>query len=108
MLYLACILISSVDLAHYRVPRAEDWVFVDCGTMYTTFTIQRILKGNAVYWNQNFASKTKVCQIDRRFKEVTLRQAANQMTSFHQEKSGLRWGCRWATPLICLKLVSHG
>ena len=32
MLYLTCIMISSVDLAHYAVFRAKDWVSVDCGT----------------------------------------------------------------------------
>ena len=26
-------MISSVDLAHYGVSRAKDWVFVDCGTI---------------------------------------------------------------------------
>ena len=35
MLYLTCTTITSVDLAHYRVSRAKDWVSVDCGT--TTF-----------------------------------------------------------------------
>ena len=35
MLYLTCMIISSVHLAHYRVSRAKDWVpvSVDCGTM---------------------------------------------------------------------------
>ena len=32
MLYLTCSMISSVDLAHYGVSRAEDWVSVVCGT----------------------------------------------------------------------------
>ena len=32
MLYLACTMISSVDLAHYGVSRAKDWIFVDCGS----------------------------------------------------------------------------
>ena len=27
-----CTMISSVDLAHYGVSRAKDWVSVDCGT----------------------------------------------------------------------------
>ena len=30
MLYLTCL--SSVDLAHYGVSRAKDWVSVDFGT----------------------------------------------------------------------------
>ena len=28
MLYLTCTMISSVDLAHYRVSHAKDWVLV--------------------------------------------------------------------------------
>ena len=40
MLYLTCTMISSVDLAHYGVPRAKNWVFVECGTSYN-MNIQR-------------------------------------------------------------------
>ena len=32
MLYLTCTAITSIDLAHYVVSRAKDWVPVDCGT----------------------------------------------------------------------------
>ena len=32
MLYLTCTTITSVDLAHYVVSRAKDWVSVDCDT----------------------------------------------------------------------------
>ena len=32
MLYLTCTMISSVDLAHYGVSSAKDWVSGDCGT----------------------------------------------------------------------------
>ena len=32
MLYLTCTTITSVDLAHYGVSGAKDWVSVDCGT----------------------------------------------------------------------------
>ena len=32
LLYLTCTMISSVDLAHYRVPRAKYWVTEDCST----------------------------------------------------------------------------
>ena len=34
MLYLTCTTITSVDLAHYGVSRAKDWVSVDCGTSW--------------------------------------------------------------------------
>ena len=33
MLYLTCTTIPSVDLAHYIVSHAKDWVCVDYGTM---------------------------------------------------------------------------
>ena len=32
MLYLTCTMISTVDLAHYGVSHAKDWVSMDCGT----------------------------------------------------------------------------
>ena len=32
MLYLTCTTITSIDLAHYGVSCANDWVSVDCGT----------------------------------------------------------------------------
>ena len=34
MLYLTCTTITSVDLAHYGVSRAKDWVSVHCGTIF--------------------------------------------------------------------------
>ena len=40
MLYLTCTTITSVDLAHYRISRAKDWVSVDCGTkVYTSIKL---------------------------------------------------------------------
>ena len=33
MLYLTCTTITSLDLAHYEVSRAKDWVSVDCGSI---------------------------------------------------------------------------
>ena len=33
MLYHTCTTITSVDLTHYGVSRAKDWVSVDCGTI---------------------------------------------------------------------------
>ena len=32
MLCLTCTTMTSVDLAHYGVSRAKNWVSVDCGT----------------------------------------------------------------------------
>ena len=39
MLYLTCTTITSVDLAHYGVSRAKDWVSVDCGTNKNIYAI---------------------------------------------------------------------
>ena len=39
MLYLNCTIITSVDLAHYGVSRAKDWVSVDCGTIWVDSTM---------------------------------------------------------------------
>ena len=38
MLYLTCTTLTSVDLAHYGVSRAKDWVSVDCGTKICNYT----------------------------------------------------------------------
>ena len=39
MLYLTCTTITSVDLAHYGVYRANNWVSVDCGTVQIKISI---------------------------------------------------------------------
>ena len=39
MLYLTCTTITSVDLAHYGISRAKDWVSVDCGTRTSFLSI---------------------------------------------------------------------
>ena len=41
MLNLTCTTKTSVDLAHYGVSRAKDWVSVDCGT-------------SVLPWSENF------------------------------------------------------
>ena len=45
MLYLTCTMISSVDLAHYRVSGAKYWVSVDCGTNQCTVLHDLIISG---------------------------------------------------------------
>ena len=45
MLYLTCTTITSVDLAHYGVSRAEDWVSVDCGTKTFNSVLYPVHKG---------------------------------------------------------------
>ena len=37
MLYLTCTTKTSIDLAHYGVARAKDWVSVKCGTIRYVF-----------------------------------------------------------------------
>ena len=39
MLYLTCTTITSIELAHYGVSRATDWVSVDCGTIFVVVLI---------------------------------------------------------------------
>ena len=36
MFCFSCTMIFSVDLAHYGLSRAKDWVSVDCGTISVT------------------------------------------------------------------------
>ena len=36
MLYLACTMISRIDLADYGVSHAKDWVSVDCGAIFSS------------------------------------------------------------------------
>ena len=43
MVYLTFTMISSVDLAHYRVSHAKDWVSVDCGTKTIYFSRKRYI-----------------------------------------------------------------
>ena len=43
MLYLTCTTITTVDLAHYRVSRAKDWVSVDCGQLHLLFSVSQFL-----------------------------------------------------------------
>ena len=44
MLYLTCTIISSVDLAQYRVFRAKDLVSVNCGTRESISLSESFLK----------------------------------------------------------------
>ena len=43
MLFLTCTTITSVNLAHYGVSRAKDWVSVDCGTRGTLKGLFKII-----------------------------------------------------------------
>ena len=65
MLYLTCTTITSVDLAHYGVSRAKDWVSVYCGTNiissivateYREATFQAILDMPRLFLEQRNAS----------------------------------------------------
>ena len=56
MLYLTCTTITSIDLAHYRVSRAKDWVSVKCGkfqvhaSLLTDFDFYQACKDN--HWDK--------------------------------------------------------
>ena len=45
MLYFTCTTITSVDLAHYGVSRAKDWVSVDCGPRKKNLTTVLVFIG---------------------------------------------------------------
>ena len=45
MLYLTCTMISSIDLEHYEVSRAKDWVSVNRGTNLIVFMVSICGKG---------------------------------------------------------------
>ena len=51
MLYLTCTTIPSVDLAHYIVSHAKDWVSVDCGTN-AIFAFFFKGRGITIYFNK--------------------------------------------------------
>ena len=42
MLYLTCTMITSVDLAHYGLSPAKNWVSVECGTRNSHIQLARI------------------------------------------------------------------
>ena len=46
MLYLSCTTITGVDLAHYGVSCAKDWVSVDCGTSKTEHGLSTYMVNN--------------------------------------------------------------
>ena len=62
MLYLTCTMISSVDLAHYGVSRAKDWVNVDYGTRNKkskkNAMIRKHYKSNVHHQNQKRVRST--------------------------------------------------
>ena len=57
MLYLTCTTITSIDLAHYGVSRAKDWVSVKCGTMQNRGTCCLKKSFNMERSNGNFVGK---------------------------------------------------
>ena len=59
MLNLTCTTITSVDLAHYGVSRAEDWVSVDCGTITDYWNVQIKDKELAAVLKENFLRTVK-------------------------------------------------
>ena len=47
---LTCTIISSVELAHYRVSCAKDWVSVNCGTM----SVSHVLLFSVIVYGGHF------------------------------------------------------
>ena len=58
MLYLTFTMISSVDLAHYGVSRAKDWVSVDYGTnLYWRISSKGVSDGFILFFGCNTVKK---------------------------------------------------
>ena len=75
MLYLTCTTIPSVDLAHYIVSHAKDWVSVDCGTNAFNQSITAVAtsrwKDNIKEWTgMDFASSTRAAKNRTRWKGI--------------------------------------
>ena len=51
MLYLTCTTITSVDLPHYGVSRAKDWVSVGCGTISFIVLLRSVLYPDVITLN---------------------------------------------------------
>ena len=60
MLYLTCTTITSIDLAHYGVSRAKDWVSVKCGTM--DFASSTRAAENRIRWEEIVVHSSVVLQ----------------------------------------------
>ena len=69
MLYLTCTTITSIDLAHYGVSRAKDWVSVKCGTRMNysfekiTFSLERISDSISLIFREKRGTNNNFSQI---------------------------------------------
>ena len=60
MLYFTCTMKSSVDLAHYGLSRAKDWVSLDCGrSAFTVNAIIPVMRARNIYTRQKKKRKEK-------------------------------------------------
>ena len=59
MLDLNCTMISSVDLAHYGVSHAKDWVSVNCGTNVGKSILIRLRVFCFVLWANYFCKPVR-------------------------------------------------
>ena len=73
MLYMTCTMLSGIDLAHYAVSRAKDWVSVDYGT--------RLITGMIWFCHvfmlglQTPVRKSNYCQQNQVINRIALRKA---------------------------------
>ena len=67
MLLLTCTIISSVDFAHYRVPRAKDWVSVDCGSIHCCNKIEENMDANLFHIFIGKTTQNKTLLTNRSF-----------------------------------------
>ena len=68
MLYFTCTMKSSVDLAHYGLSRAKDWVSLDCGrSAFTVNAIIPVMRARNIYTRQKKKEKKRKRNAYRRF-----------------------------------------
>ena len=92
MLYLTCTMISSVELAHYWVSRAKDWVSVDCGTRIVSPKLSLLPLIRRASCSPTAAISTWSCLLDSWF--VIL-------CPFHQYFSHIRTMVGWYWKDVC-------
>ena len=63
MLYLTCTTITRVDLAHYGVSRAKDWVSVDCGTKTNKSSVMSLYIEKYKLLNPQKFTSAKFCKL---------------------------------------------
>ena len=94
MFYLTCTTIISVDLAHYGVSRAKDWVSVDCGTILNKPHSRIYTREKYSFETDFFSSANTVCRkskMSSSFKKSCIEQKLRMGKVFRCKVFGSRY-----------------